>query len=175
MPVLITYPTWKEVFGERPSYDQLLNEVRQFDKTHTAWFLSRLNMLLALGRFHSENVIPIQRVMLELLTDEEMSERLKKTFGAERLDERQCFHSLQLLLLLKVVLLEGEKTGNRRPDSDREAGYALGRCLVMANDLLSSDERLRAIRSGRPQRKEEDLLCYSKLARGSKSTTRRMS
>jgi hypothetical protein len=48
-PVLITYPTWKEMFGERPSYEELLNQIRQFDKTHTVWFLSRLNMLLALG------------------------------------------------------------------------------------------------------------------------------
>src|ERR1700730_8122670 len=91
-PVLITYPTWKEMFGERPSLEQLLFEVRQFDKTQTVWFLSRLNMLLALGRFHSDNVVPIQNVMLGLLVDEELLEKLKKTFGTERIDERQPFH-----------------------------------------------------------------------------------
>src|SRR6266566_4192058 len=90
-PALITYPTWKEMFGGRPSYDELLNEIRQFDKTHTAWFISRLNMLLALGRFHSQEIIPIQKLMLGLLIDEELLDKLKKTFGTERIEERTDF------------------------------------------------------------------------------------
>jgi hypothetical protein len=52
-------------------------------RTHTAWFISRLNMLLALGRFHSQEVIPIQKLMLGLQVDEELLEKLKKTFGTE--------------------------------------------------------------------------------------------
>jgi hypothetical protein len=165
-PVLITYPTWKEMFGERPSLEQLLVEVRQFDKTQTVWFLSRLNMLLALGRFHSNNVIPIQNVMLGLLVDEELLEQLKKTFRTERIDERQPFHSLQFLLLLKLVLLEGEKTGNKRPDSDRTAAYTLGRCLIMTNDMLFTDERLRAIRPDRPSEKRRRLALLLQVGSG---------
>jgi hypothetical protein len=154
------------MFGERPSYGQLLDEMRKFDKTQTAWFLSRLNMLLALGRFHSEDVIAIQKLMLELLVDEDLLERLKKRFGPERMDECQCFHSLQFLLLLKLVLLEGDKTGKRRPDSDREAGHALGRCLVMTNDFLSSEERLRAIMSDRPSEKRRRLALLLQVGSG---------
>lgn len=165
-PVLITYPTWKEMFGERPSHEELLNQIRQFDKTHTVWFLSRLNMLLALGRFHSENVIAIQKLMLGLLIDEELLDRMKKTFGTERIDERQPFHSLQFLLLLKLVLLEAGKTGNRRPDSDRQAGHALGRCLLMANDLLSSDKGLHAIRSDRVSEKRRRLALLLQMGSG---------
>src|SRR2546430_8675916 len=51
----------------------------------------------SLGRFHSEDVIAIQKLTLELLVDEDLLERLKKRFGPERMDERQCFHSLQFL------------------------------------------------------------------------------
>ena len=127
-PILVTYPTWKEVFGERPSLKDLLHEVRQFDKTHTAWFLSRLNLLLTLGRFHSQDVIPIQRELLTLLIDADLLQRLQKTFATERIDERQPFHSLQFLSLLKLVLLEGEKTGNRRPDF-RQGGGLCSRSL----------------------------------------------
>lgn len=165
-PALITYPTWKEIFSERPSYDELLNEIRQFDKTHTAWFISRLNMLLALGRFHSQAIIPIQKLMLGLLIDEELLDKLKKTFGTERIDERQPFHSLQFLLLLKLVLLEAGKTGARRPDSDRNAGYALGRCLLMANDLLSSDKGLKAIRADRASEKRRRLALLLQVGSG---------
>jgi len=165
-PVLITYPTWKEMFGERPSFDDLLKEIRQFDKTNTAWFIARLNMLLALGRFHSQEIIPIQNLILGLLIDEELLDRLKKTFGTERIDERQPFHSLQFLLLLKLVLLEAGKTGSRRPDSDRQAGYTLGRCLLMANDLLSSDKGLHAIRSNRASEKRRRLALLLQTGSG---------
>lgn len=158
-PLLVTYPTWKEMFGTRPSYDDLLQEIRQFDKTHTAWFISRLNMLLALGRFHSQEMTPIQNLMLGLLVDKELLSKLKETFGSER----QPFHSLQFLLLLKLVLIEAGKTGNMRPDSDREASYALGRCLIMANDLLSSDEGIRAIRSKRPSQNRRRLALLLQL------------
>jgi len=154
------------MFGERPSYDELLKEIQQFDKTHTAWFISRLNMLLALGRFHSQEIIPIQKLMLGLLVDEELLDKMKKTFGAERIDERQPFHSLQFLLLLKLVLLEAGRTGNRRPDSDREAGHALGRCLVMANDLLSSDKGTHAIRSDRVSEKRRRLALLLQVGSG---------
>lgn len=154
------------MFGERPSYDELLKEIQQFDKTHTAWFISRLNMLLALGRFHSQDVIPIQQLMLGLLIDEELLEKLKKTFGTERIDERQPFHSLQFLLLLKLVLLESGKTGNKRPDADRAAGQALGRCLLMANDLLSSDKGLKAVRSDRVSEKRRRLALLLQVGSG---------
>jgi hypothetical protein len=154
------------MFGDRPSYDQLLKEIQQFDKTQTAWFISRMNMLLALGRFHSEEIIPIQKLMLGLLIDEELLDRMKKTFGTERIDERQPFHSLQFLLLLKLVLLEAGKTGNRRPDSDREAGHALGRCLLMANDLLSSDKGLQAIKSDRASEKRRRVALLLQLGSG---------
>lgn len=77
-PLLVTYPTWKEMFGTRPSYDDLLQEIRQFDKTHTAWFISRLNMLLALGRFHSQEMTPIQNLMLGLLVDKELLSKIER-------------------------------------------------------------------------------------------------
>lgn len=67
------------------------------------------------------------------------------------------------MLLLKLVLIEAGKTGNRRPDSDREASYALGRCLIMANDLLSSDEGIRAIRSKRPSQNRRRLALLLQL------------
>jgi hypothetical protein len=154
------------MFGERPSFDELLKEIRQFDKTNAAWFIVRLNMLLALGRFHSQEIIPIQKLMLDLLIDEELLDKLKKTFGTERIDERQPFHSLQFLLLLKLVLLEAGKTGSRRPDSDRQAGYTLGRCLLMANDLLSSDKGLHAIRSDRASEKRRRLALLLQTGSG---------
>lgn len=165
-PVLITYPTWKEMFGVRPSHDELLQEIRQFDKTHTAWFISRLNMLLALGRFHSQEVIPIQKLLLGLLIDQELLDKLKKTFGTERIDERQPFHSLQFLLLLRLVLLEAGKTGSKRPDSDQDAGHALGRCLLMANDLLSSEKGLKAIRSDRASEMRRRLALLLQVGPG---------
>jgi glucose/arabinose dehydrogenase len=46
-PVLVTYPIWREIFREKPSCEQSLEKIQQFDKAHTAWFISRRNMLLA--------------------------------------------------------------------------------------------------------------------------------
>lgn len=110
-PQYLSYPTWEEIYGERPSYEGFLKEVRQFDKVQTAWLLSRLNMLLAVARFHSEDAIAVQRRMLGWFVDEGLFEKMKSAYGGERFIERRPFHSLQLLLLLKLVLLEGGKTG----------------------------------------------------------------
>jgi hypothetical protein len=86
-PILVTYPTWKEIFGTCPTEDQLLSEVRSLDRLHTFWLLARINILLALDRFHRDPqlTIDLQTHLVNQFIDQDLFDDLKKRFGAERL------------------------------------------------------------------------------------------
>jgi len=151
-PRLVTYPTWKELFGKHPTEADLIDQIRPLDRLHSVWLLARINILLALDRFHSDEkrTVQLQRYLVNLLIGEELFQDLKRRFGSERLEERQPFHSLQVLTLMKMIVLEGAKSGGLRPDIDIDAAHRLGRCLIMANDFLFTPEHMRHIRRERP-------------------------
>jgi hypothetical protein len=151
-PHLVTYPTWKETFGAHPTEAELIEQIRPLDRLHSVWLLARINLLLALDRFYARQnqTARVQTFLVNLFIDEELFQHLKRKFGQERLENRQPFHSLQVLTLMKKITLEGAKDGGLRPDRDKEAAYRLGRGLIMANDFLFTPEYLRSIRRDRP-------------------------
>ena len=167
-PIIVTYPTWQELFGERPSEDDLLGEIRKLDRLHTVWLLARINIFLALDRFQSnpQRTAELQTFLINLLVDEKLFAKLKERFGKERLVDRQTFHSLQVLALMKRVMQVGAEAGGLRPDAEAQASYKLGRCLLMANDLLLSPEGTRAIRKDRPSQTLRKVALQLQLGSG---------
>ena len=167
-PVPITYPTWKETFGVRPTEDQLLDQIRHLDRLHTFWLLARINILLALDRLHRDpkETIGLQTYLVNTFIDEDLFESLKKKFGPESLADRQPFHSLQILTLMKRVILEGAREGGIRPDVDREGAHRLGRCLLMVNDFLFDEVNSRAISASRPSPRRRKIALQLQVGSG---------
>ena len=158
------------MFGSHPTEAELIEQVRPLDRFHSLWLLARINLLLALDRFNEHmnerRTAKLQTYLVNLLVDEELFENLKRKFGPERLEDRQPFHFLQVLTLMKKIAIEGAKEGGLRPDADREAAYRLGRCLIMANDFLFAPEYLRAIRRGRPSIKKKRIALQLQVGAG---------
>lgn len=100
-PTFVTYPTWKEMFGQRPTDAQIVEEISSLNAFHSIWFLARINLLLALDRFHSsdEQTIKIQTFLVNILIDEPMFTRLRGRFGREQITRRRPFHPAQVLML----------------------------------------------------------------------------
>src|SRR5712692_1262068 len=167
-PQLVTYPTWKEMFGKHPTEAELIEEIGPLDRLHSVWLLARINILLALGRIHSteKQTVQLQTYLVNLLIGEELFQDLKRRFGAERLVNRQPFHSLQILTLMKMFALEATKNGGLRPDMDIDAAHRLGRCLIMANDFLITPENLRHIRRERPSHKRKRIALQLQVGSG---------
>jgi hypothetical protein len=167
-PILVTYPTWEEIYGSRPTEDQLLSEVRSLDRLHTFWLLARINILLALDRYQRDPqlTIKLQTQLVNQFIGDDLFEDLRRRFGPERLVDRSPFHSLQILLLMKRVVLEGARTGGRRPDTEREAALCLGRCLIMVNDFLFSEGSARAIRADRVSTKRRRIALQLQVGPG---------
>jgi hypothetical protein len=163
-PRIVLYTTWKEMFGESPTRERVLELIRPLDKLHTAWLLSKLNLLLMLNRFHesSDQTAKVQTWLVNMFIDDELFEHLKRKFGPEKLEDRQPFHTSQILTLLKWVLLESTDAGVR-PDIDKSAAYSIGRALMMMNDLLASPESLRALRPRRPSKTKRRLALQLQL------------
>ncbi len=156
------------MFGHGPSKEEMFAELHTLDKLHTIWLLCRLNLLLALDRFHadSKETIELQTYLINALIDEQLFNKLKEKFGQERLDERRSFHHEQVLILLRAALLHGGDEGGRRPDIHREASHKLGRCLLMTNDLLSTEESAKAVRRERPSERRRVVALQLQLGPG---------
>lgn len=167
-PVLLTYPTWREMFGVRPTEQELITELSSLDRLHTFWLLARINILLALDRFHRnpQSTIELQTYLVNLFIDEALFQELKRKFGTERIVDRQPFHSLQILFLMKKVILHGARQGGIRPDSVVEGAHRLGRCLMMASDFLFSDRSARAISSARESQTRRKIALQLQVGPG---------
>jgi hypothetical protein len=159
-PILVSYPTWKEMFGKRPTEAELFDEIRPLDVLHTVWLLARINLLLVLDHFHSDEqrTTELQTSLVNLLVDDDLFAHLRDTFGRERLADRRPFHSLQILTLIKKVVLNGSKIDGLRPDIDKLAARRLGRCLMMVNDFLVTPGNISALRPDRPASRRKIAL-----------------
>jgi hypothetical protein len=156
------------MFGKHPTEAEVIDLIRPLDRLHSVWLLARINLLLALDRFHSREkwTAQLQTFLVNLHIDDELFQHLKRRFGPEQLAKRQPFHSLQVLTLMKMITREGTKNGGLRPDLDKQAAYRLGRCLIMVNDFLFTPENLRAIKGDRPSVKKKRIALQLQVGSG---------
>jgi hypothetical protein len=151
-PVHLKYPSWKEMFGRRPTEAELLDEIRKLETLNVIPLLAWINLLLVLDRFHSNEqwTHDLQTFFVNRLIDDDLFAHLRDAFGQERLIIRRPFHSLQVLTLMKRIMADGSKTGELRPEIDGDSAHRLGRCLIMVNDFLVTPENISAISPDRP-------------------------
>jgi hypothetical protein len=164
-PVIITFPTWEELYGCRPSLDDVRKILHSLDRLQTALLLSQISIHLALDRFHDESKESreLQGLLVSNFIPDDVFARLKKRYGREQLEVRRCFHPWQVLTLLKWAIVECQPSGGMDPDKDQEARYNLGRALVMTNDLLMTKGAQGAISKHRASEKRRMIALQLQL------------
>ena len=162
---IATFPTWFELYGQRPSHNDVQEILHGLDRLQTALLLSQLSIHLALDRFHDESKESqdLQGFLVSNFIDDDLLGRLKTRYGRERLDDRQCFHRWQVLTLLKWAIVECKPEGGADPDKDQEARYNLGRALVMTNDFLMTEGAQGAISKHRASEKRRLIALQLQL------------
>lgn len=136
------FVTWKELFDQSPTEDEVLAPIREFNRQSTVVLLSRIGIHLFLDRQRGNraDTLYLQGFLAANFWDDDVLDRAKQRMPRAQLDARPGFHPQQVLSLVKSVILHALPTGGREPDRDKEARFALGRCLLKTNDLLLSNQ-----------------------------------
>jgi hypothetical protein len=139
--------TWKELFDRFPSEGEVSEVICTFNRESTVVLLSRLGIHLFLDQFrrNTAETVYLQGFLISNFLDDEVFNRAKERMPQARLDFRRAFHSQQVLTLLKSTILHALPVGGLEPDKDKDARFALGRCLLKTNDLLMSQQMTREI------------------------------
>lgn len=150
---LAVYLTWQELFQELPQKEEVCRVLRGLNRQSTILLLARIAMHLYLDRLrgNTKETIQLQSFLISNFWNDDVLNRAKEKFGTERLDFRRAFHLQQVLTLLKWAILNARTTGGTEPDSDKEARYELGSCMLKTSDLLLSTGMRHNIPRGRKQ------------------------
>src|SRR5208282_2502902 len=119
--------------GERGTEHRVAELVKGLNRSSALVSLARINILLAVDRFRRETelTIKVQGFLVSNFLDDDSFSRLKDKFGAERLDVRSIFHSQQVLLLARYVLIHGTVDDGAKTEENKEARGILGKALLL--------------------------------------------
>jgi hypothetical protein len=166
-PKRATFPTWQELYGKRPSFEDIRQILQSLNRLKTTLLLSQISIHLSLDRFHDESKESqyLQGFLISNLISDDLLGRLKDRYGRERTDVRRCFHPWQVLTLLKWAIMECQPTAGADPGENQDARYSLGRALIMTNDLLATKGSQKAI--GKHRESEKRRMIALQLQVGS--------
>jgi hypothetical protein len=133
--------TWKELFDQSPTEEEVSAVIRKFNRESVVVLLSRMGIHLFLDKFRANaaETIFLQGFLISNFLDREVLNRWKERMPTAQIDFRRAFHSQQILTALKLAALQAIPIGGLEPDKDENARFALGRCLLKTNDLLLSE------------------------------------
>ncbi len=134
--------TWKELFDQSPTEEEVSEVIRKFNRESTVVLLSRMGIHLFLDKFRADasETIFLQGFLISNFLDREVFNRWKERMPTAKIDFRRAFHPQQILTALKLTVLHAIPIGGLEPDKDANARFALGRCLLKTNDLLLSEQ-----------------------------------
>jgi hypothetical protein len=134
--------TWKELFDQSPTEEEVSEVIHEFNRESTVVLLSRMGIHLFLDRFRANKseTIYLQGFLISNFLDSEVLKRWKERMPTAQIDFRRAFHPQQILTALKLAVLHALPIGGLEPDEDNNARFALGRCLLKTNDLLLSEQ-----------------------------------
>jgi hypothetical protein len=103
-----TFITWQELYGRRPTFGEVKEDLSRLDRLQTALLLSQISIHLALDRFHNDSseTVKLQGFLALNLLSPDLRGDIEKRYALERMDARACLHSWQVLTLLKWALVE---------------------------------------------------------------------
>lgn len=159
---------WYDLTNKRGTEGDIAALVKGLSRTSALVTLARINILLAVDRFRRDNdlTIKVQGYLGGNFLDDEVLSKLKEKFGSERLDVRSIFHSQQVLLLARFVLIYGMDDGGAEAEESREAREILGRCLLLVSDLLVSSKMGADLRDKTMPKKKKSILLQLSAASG---------
>src|SRR5579862_5855745 len=162
------FVTWKELFDEAPTLEQVMEVVRTLNRESTLVLLCRLAIHLFLDQFRQKKneTLYLQGYLVSNFLDDAVLTRLKERMPNAELDFRRSFHSQQILTLLKLTAVHSLSNGGLEPDRDSAARFALGRCLIKTNDLLMSNQMASEIAQDRKAADKSKKFLRLQLAVG---------
>jgi hypothetical protein len=98
--------------------------------------------------------------------DDEVFSQLKGKVGPERLDVRSIFHSQQVLLLARYILVYGTVDSGEQTEESKEARGILGKCLLFVSDLLVSPEMGADLRNNAMPKNKRTIILQLSAASG---------
>ncbi len=134
--------TWKELFDQAPTEKEVSEAAHKFNRETTIVLLSRMGIHLFLDRVreNAPETIFLQGFLISNFLDREVLDRWKERMPTAQINVRRAFHPQQILTALKLATLHALPIGGLDPDEDKNARFALGRCLLKTNDLLMSEQ-----------------------------------
>jgi hypothetical protein len=159
---------WYDLTGKRGTEQVIADLVKDLNRMSALVTLARINILLAVDRFRRDNdlTIKIQGYLVRNFLDDDVFSRLNEKFGSERLDVRSIFHSQQVLLLARYVLVYGAAEGGTQTEESKEARGVLGRCLLLVSDLLVSPEMAANLRDKTIPKNKKSIMLQLSAASG---------
>lgn len=121
-----------------PTETEVRDVIQRLNRQSTVVLLARLATHLFLDQFHgnASETIYLQGFLISTFMDDEVLDRAKQRMPNAQLDFRRAFHLQQILTVLKWTILNALPSGGIEPDKDKDARFALGRCLLKTSDLL---------------------------------------
>ncbi len=159
---------WYEITGKRATESDIAGFAKNFNCMSALVSLARINILLAVDRFRRESdlTIKVQGFLVSNFLDDDVFSQLKAKFGSERLDVRTVFHSQQVLLLARYILIYGATDGGLDTEESKEGRGILGKCLLMVSDLLVSSEMAADLRNTGMSKAKKSILLQLSVASG---------
>ncbi|HKP35755.1 MAG TPA: hypothetical protein VJT71_02765 [Pyrinomonadaceae bacterium] len=137
---------FSDLMDRVPTEAELDQLVTTFARAPTFLMLAMLNTFLSFyqhAQDDRETFTFVQGFLFQNLTDEDTFERARQRFPHDNMGARPIFHRQQMLVMLKKILLRSDEQGRNDPNDgkNKDARYALGTLLLMANDLLNPAEQ----------------------------------
>jgi hypothetical protein len=145
--------TWKDLFDQIPTEDEVLAVIRTFNRQSTIVLLSRIGVHLFVDQFrqNASETISLQGFLISNFLDLDILNRWKNKMPNAHFDFHRAFHPQQILTMIKLAVLYALPVGGLEPDKNSDARFALGRCLLKTNDLLMSQQMATDIARDRKQ------------------------
>lgn len=133
------FVTWKELFDELPSHEEIWSFLRTCNRQNTVVLLARMATHLYIDRFRrdSKQTIKTQNYLIVNFLDQEVLRRMKERIQGS-VEYRLAFHLQQVLTVLKWTIIHSTAVGGIDPGARQESRCSLGRCLLKTNDLFLS-------------------------------------
>jgi hypothetical protein len=139
-----TYVTYSEVTGVTPTEMDIRSLLQPLAVGTAIFFLSRINMHLRLAsndeeRTFEQAIGEAQAFLFSSFTDEQLHGQIKQVLGRTKTHERVLFHPFQILNMMRYSLIYCEGSSEMETVTD-DHRYAIGRCCLMMNDLLMTED-----------------------------------
>jgi hypothetical protein len=156
------YVLYSEITGITPTEADIAGLIRPLDMRKVLFLLCRMNMHFRLasiseGITFERAVGKAQEFLFNNFTDEVLFEQIRNSLKYTKTHERPLFHPVQLLAMMRCTMryCQGVDDSDNVTDEQR---YVVGRCCLMMNDLLTTEEDNQRLFRGSDNIRKAELM-----------------